>query len=439
MTSSLPHLGLQAVESIRMNIKCPSCGADVEIDAALQERVRSDVLTEEHERHAADLQRVRVELAKENEAALAAASEAAEKRVLAEREALAQSNATELEIEKAKLRQQAASAQKKAEADSQLLIEKLTDDAKIANDRSTELAKTVKELTDQVRTITVAAADAELANKKALAEEEKRIREQVKQAAEEENRLELAKRDKQISDLGKALDEATRKAHQGSQQLQGEVLELDIEALLRAEFRDDDIEPVPKGVRGADITHVIRSRTGKDCGIILWEVKNTKNWTDSWIPKLKDDLRNAQAKVAVIISDVLPKHITQDIGHVDGIWICRPQLALVLGTLLRNGLVEVARQRHLQNGMASKAESLYEFVISHEFIQQIEAMVETYQEMQAQIGKERAAFEKLWKQREAQTHRLLHGTANIIGSMQGHIGQASMPAIKGLELAELSP
>ncbi len=266
---------------------------------------------------------------------------------------------------------------------------------------------------------------------------EQRIREEAMRAAEERNHLEIAKRDKTIADMSKALDEATRKANQGSQQLQGEILELDIESLLRESFRDDEVEPVGKGVRGPDICHVVRSRAGSHCGVILWEIKNTKHWTDSWISKLKDDLRNAKAKVAVIVTDTMPKHITQDIGHIDGIWVCRPHLAVVLGTLLRNGLIEVARQRDLQEDISGKAAMLYQFVISSEFAQQVEAMIETYQEMKAQIGKERVAYEKLWKQREAQTQRLLFGTANIIGSMQGYIGQASMPAIKGLELIEI--
>jgi hypothetical protein len=73
-------------------------------------------------------------------------------------------------------------------------------------------------------------------------------------------------------------------------------------------------------------------------------------------------------------------------------------------------------------------------VTSHEFIQQIESMVETYQEMTLQVQKERVAYEKLWSQREKQARKLFMGTANIIGGMQGHIGQASMPRIKGLEL-----
>ena len=104
--------------------------------------------------------------------------------------------------------------------------------------------------------------------------------------------------------------------------------------------------------------------------------------------------------------------------------------------MLRKGLLDVGLQKALANDRGNKADALFNFVTSHEFVHQIEAMVETYQEMTIQIAKERVGFEKFWSQREAQAQQLLLGTANIVGSMQGHIGQASMPRIKGLELLE---
>ncbi len=331
-----------------MRIQCTSCGNEIEIDAALQDSVRAEVQTEEHARHEAELERVRSEAQEDKARSLELARKAADKALLAEREALEQRTATDLEIEKKKLLADAESAQKRRDAESALTLEKLKDDARAAEERSLKLAENVKTLTDELRAMRHAAADAELANKKEQAEAEERVRQEVKQSLEEKRRLELAEKDKTISDMSKALEEARRKAEQGSQQLQGEILELDVEAIFRDEFRDDDIEPVAKGQRGGDINHVIRNRGGSHCGVIIWEIKRTKNWTDGWIPKLKDDLRNAKANVAVIVTEVMPKGITRDIGQIDGVWICRPQLALVLGTLLRNGLLDVARQRGLQ-------------------------------------------------------------------------------------------
>jgi hypothetical protein len=170
---------------------------------------------------------------------------------------------------------------------------------------------------------------------------------------------------------------------------------------------------------------------------MLWEIKRTKNWTDGWIPKLKEDLRNERANIPIIVSEVLPKQLQEDMGLVNGVWVCKPKLAIILATLLRKSLLDAGLQKALAENRGTKAELLYTFVTSHEFVQQIEAMVETYQEMTVQIAKERTYYAKIWAEREAQAQRLLLGTATVIGSMQGHIGQSAMPKIKGLDLLEV--
>jgi hypothetical protein len=169
---------------------------------------------------------------------------------------------------------------------------------------------------------------------------------------------------------------------------------------------------------------------------MLWEVKRTKNWVDGWVPKLKEDLRNEKANIPIIVTEAMPKSIAEDIGIVNGVWICKPNMAVVLATLLRKSLLDSGLQKALAQDRGTKADALYNFVTSHEFVQQIESMVETYQEMASQISKERTYFTKSLAEREAQAQRLLLGTANIIGSMQGHVGQSSMPKVKGLELLE---
>lgn len=277
-------------------------------------------------------------------------------------------------------------------------------------------------------------AEVEMAAK--LTVETDRIREEAQRSADEKQRFNLAQRDKTISDLQVALDAAQRKAAQGSQQLQGEVMELDLEAELRNEFRDDDIQPVAKGTRGADIIHTVKTPGGASCGSILWEVKRTKNWADTWISKLKDDLRGAKANVPVIVTEAMPKSVNGDIALYNGVWLCRPRLAQVLATLLRSGLLDLGLQKSLAEDRGTKADALYSFVTSHEFVQQIEAMVETFMEMSQQITKERAQYTKNWAEREAQCQRLLHGTAAIMGSMTGHIGRSAMPQIKGLEVLD---
>ena len=372
-------------------IQCTECGKTIELTAALTKDLEQTILAAEHAKHEAELERVKKEMAE-------GASKAAE---------------AKLQL----LQQEAAEARKDSE----------------------ELRKQLTALMAELRESKKARENAELEMQKKLHEEEAKIREDAAKIADEKFRLDLAARDKQIADLQKVADDLQRKAAQGSQQLQGEIMELDFEAALAEAFRDDEIAPVAKGVKGGDIQQTVKSRRGTVCGVILWEIKRTKNWTDSWIPKLKEDLRAGRANVPIIVTEVLPKQLTGEMGVVDGVWITKPQHAIVLATLLRKGLLDVGLQKALAENRGTKADALYSFVTSHEFVQQIESMVETYREMTAQVGKERAAFERLWAQREKQAARLLVNTANIIGSMQGYIGQASMPKIKGLELLEAEP
>jgi hypothetical protein len=384
-------------------VKCRNCGHEIEISAALQGQIEEQVIKAEHAKHEAELAKVREESAKTAQKQLD--------------EAITQ-------------------AKTKLASDQETLVKNLQQDAAEEKENNKKLRAQLSELMQELREERKAKENAELDMQKKLTEEEGKIRAAAAKEADEKQRLNLAARDKTIADLQKSLDEAQRKAAQGSQQLQGEIMELDLEEALAGAFRDDDIEPVAKGVRGGDIRQVVKSPRGTVCGAMLWEIKRTKNWTEGWISKLKEDLRSEKANVPIIVSEVLPKHITEDMGFVSGVWVCKPKLAIILATLLRKSLLDAGLQKALAENRGTKAEALFGFITSHEFVQQIESMVETYQEMTIQLSKEKVAMQKIWAQREAQSQRLLASTANIVGSMQGHVGHTAMPRIKGLELLE---
>lgn len=415
-------------------ITCVNCGKVIEIDKALEGQIETRVLAAERHKYEEELAKIR----KDQEEALVKertiAADFSKKQLEGEKELLRKQAEMDLELEKKKILQDAANQQRRSNNEQEALIKTLRGDAESSKEDSKKLREDLSKLMDQLRASDKARDNAELEAKKKFTEEERKIREEVQKTAEERQRLNLAAKEKTITDLQKALDDAQRKAAQGSQQLQGEILELDLEEALAQHFRDDSIEPVAKGVNGADISHVVKSQSGIACGVILWEIKRTKNWTDGWIPKLKADLRSAKANIPVIISEVLPKQLDNDMGQVDGVWIVKPKLAIILATLLRKSLLDVGRQKAIAANQGDSATALYSFVTSHEFSQQIENMVETYQEMTQQVMKERVAYERLWSQREKQAQKLLLSTASIVGSMQGYVGQASMPKIKGLEL-----
>lgn len=417
-------------------VRCKSCGAEIEISAALQGQIEERILKAEHERHQQELASVKAEAAavaqKEKDAALAFAR----KQLEGEKELLARQAEADIALTRKKLESEAASAQKRAAAEQELLIKSLKEDAESAKETNTALREQLTELTKSLREERGARENAELEMQKKLATEEAKIREEITKSADERYRLKLAEQEKKLSDTQKALEEAQRKATQSSQQLQGEIMELDLEHALAEAFRDDEVTPVAKGVNGADIKQTVKSPRGTVCGVMLWEIKRTKNWTDSWIPKLKEDLRNEKAHIAIIVTEAMPKQITEDMGQLNGVWVCKPQLTIILGMLLRKSLLDAGLQKAIAENRGTKAEALFNFITSHEFVHQVESMVETYQEMNTQLTKEKVAFQKIWAQREAQVQRLLLGTANIIGSMHGHVGQGTMPKIKGLELLE---
>lgn len=266
-------------------------------------------------------------------------------------------------------------------------------------------------------------------------EERKKIEETVLRQSIEEHRLKDLEKDKKLADMEKLVEELKRKSQQGSQQLQGEVAELDFESKLREAFPTDTIEPVAKGARGADIKQTVRTIRGNMCGVILWELKRTKAWSDEWITKLKEDARNERANSMLIVSSVLPPEANGGFGMKDGVVVSNIFLALSVADLMRQKLIDLAREKFIAQNRGGKAEELYEYITSHEFRQQIEAVADVYHDMHMQIARERAAFEKIWKTREAQVQKLFTSTAGVIGSIRGKVGQ-SLPIVKGFELVE---
>jgi hypothetical protein len=311
--------------------------------------------------------------------------------------------------------------------------EKFDVESKVREQELIENRKQVAELIKQLREEKVARENVEITMQKKLLEEQEKIRIKAKEEDSEKHRLEIKELLTQRESMQKTIEELQRKGSVGSQQLQGEVQELDLEQTLHATFPQDIIEPIGKGVLGADIRQIVKSPMGMDCGTILWESKRTKAWSDGWISKLKEDLIHDKAHIPAIISDTLPDEAKTGMGFKDGVWIASHKLAIPLAALLRKSLLDAAKQKKIAGAQSTKAEELYGFVTSHDFQHQMEAMIETYQDMQKEIQKERISFERSWKLREMQVNRLLTGVAGLYGSMQGIAGAALAP-IKSLEL-----
>jgi hypothetical protein len=262
----------------------------------------------------------------------------------------------------------------------------------------------------------------ELEKQRAIDAERAKIREAAQKDADDQSRLKIAEKDKTISDLQVKLQAALRQAEQGSQQLQGEVQELELESLLCSAFPQDSIEPVPKGEHGGDVIHRVAAPNGQYCGTILWESKRAKNWSDGWLSKLRDDQRAAKADVALIVTETLPKDV-ETFNLVDGVWVTGYRCAIPVAIILRRSLIELAVARQAGEGQQTKMQLIYQYLTGPRFRHRIEAIVEKFADMHEDLQRERKSMTKLWARREEQIRCAIESTAGMYGDLQGIAGR----------------
>ena len=255
-----------------------------------------------------------------------------------------------------------------------------------------------------------------------IADEIRRTEEQKNQSKETDFQLQLKEKEKQLEDQRKLIEEMKRKADQGSTQLQGEVQELALEKLLQEAFPFDLVEPVGKGIRGADCTLTIRNSTGQECGKIIYESKRTKNFEADWVDKLKNDMRQQGAQVAILVTRIMPRDMTC-FGEKNGVWICNFSEVKALTEVLRDGVIRIFQASKNQQNKGDKMQLLYDYLTSSEFSEQWKAIREGFSSMKMSIQRERDMMERLWKTREKQLEKVLLNAAHIKGSMEGISGQ----------------
>lgn len=402
------------------SVRCPRCATSFELSDALTLELR---------------ERLRLELQADitqREAELLRQQEDSRKREEDLNKAKLELDAEVNRRTQARVRELEAKAKAEAEKALEARLQDLTDavskkDKDLQQSRELEL-----ELRRKQRELEASVLDADLKVQRTLAEERAKIREDAEARTQESHRLKDLEKDKLIQDLKSALDDMKRKADQGSMEMQGEVLELDFEERLRRMFHLDDIQPVPRGIRGADLVQMVRNPVGSDCGSIIWETKNTKAWSPGWISKLKDDMAETRASLAILVTVALPEGIAR-FGQVDGVWVTDPLSALPLAAALRQQLLQLERERQASTGKTVKMEMLYSYLAGNEFKGRVEGIVEAFTSLQDQLQRERRAMEKNWKEREKQIERVIKNTVGLYGDMQGIIG-GQIPTIEALEL-----
>ena len=271
---------------------------------------------------------------------------------------------------------------------------------------------------------------------KKLFEDQDKIKQTAKKEAQEELGLRIAEKEKKLHDAEKQITELQRKIQQGSQQLQGEVLELYVQRKLIESFPDDEIAEVEKFKNGSDIKQLVRSRKGMPCGKIIWECKRTNLFKPDFISKLKEDMLREEAQFGIIVSTTLPKQATSGMGQIDGIWVCSQAFVESLGTILRESLISVAREKWINENKGNKGDQLIAYFSSSQFAQQVREHASALHAQREQINKERTIYTRLWTDREAQIDRQTRSLAKILSSIQVYVG-AGMQQIEAFDIRSL--
>lgn len=369
-------------------IKCPHCKEQIEINTVLAAQLREELKGEFEKSLSEEKKRLAEEIVKKTKAEL------------------------ELQLTEYKTRAEELEQKNREFQQHELALRKQA--------RALEEQKQVMEL--------------EVARK--LDAERKMVEEAVLKRAADEHHLKDMEKEKQLDDMRKQIEELKHKAELGSQQARGEILELDLEAILRNAFASDDIAPVGKGVLGADIVQHVRNRYGKLCEKIVWESKRTKHWSDQWVEKLKDDSRKMHGFVSVIVTETLPVGI-DCFAYYNGVWVTDYSSIVGLATALRMQIIHVCHVRDSMTGKDEKMEMLYEYLTSHQFRARVEAIVETFQSMRIDLEKEKEAMRRLWVKRDKEISRITENTIGMYGEMQGLIG-SSLPTLPALDLTALT-
>lgn len=278
----------------------------------------------------------------------------------------------------------------------------------------------------------------ELEKQRQLDHEREKIREEAEKRAHEANSLKLHEAEKKLRDaltanesVTKANEDLKRKLEQGSQQLQGEVLELELEELLKKEFPMDEIIPVKKGIRGADLIQNVIDKTEKVCGSILWESKNAK-WKNDFIDTLRVNQRVNKSDIAVIVT-ANPPATVKSFAYSKGVWITSRSMCLPLAQALRIQLNQVFQTKQINIGKSEKKELVYEYLSGHEFRQRVEGIVETFLELQEELETEKRWYTKKWAAREKSIRKAIDNTLGMHGDLHGIMG-GTLPEIKQLQL-----
>jgi len=408
-------------------IKCPNCGNDIDVQNILSHQLEEEIkqkyqkqIAEEKKQFQSQfevLKKEKEEFEQKKKQENELFKERLEKQLREERRAI-----------EAKLKAQLTEEQEEQFKALQEELNQKSLQVKELNRSRIEIEKLKREKSELKEEVE---AEAQRKLNEALQIEKNRIR----KAEQERNEMKFKEMQKQLEDQKRLTEEMKRKQEQGSMQLQGEVQELAIEEFLSAQFPLDTIEEIKKGAFGADCVQTIHTRESQNCGVICYESKNTKAWSDGWVAKLKQDMLKVNADIGVLVTAVYPSDMKR-MGFVDGIWVCSIDEFKGSASLLRESLIRVHHTVQKEDNKADKMTFLYNYLTGNEFNMQLNAIVEGFMAMQTELDKERRSLMASWKRRQKLIDNVLQNTTEMYGALQGIAGPAALEKIKALELPD---
>lgn len=420
--------------STQNTIKCPNCGTQIDIDEIFYHQIEEKF----KQQHLQDQKKLQNEIeAKRKEYKAHLDTLKAKEDALKEEkekfdEELRKATKEQVRIERIKLQEELKKELVEEQSASMAMLQKELEDKSKELQKYNEAKVEIEKLKREKEELASRAkAEAEIALSQRLAEEKVKIQ----KVLEEANALKLKEKDEQMEQLKRSLDDAKRKAEQGSMQIQGEALELAIESWLNSQFPFDTVDEIKKGAFGADCVQTIHTRELQNCGVICYESKNTKAWSDNWVSKLKQDMLNVNADLGVLVTTVYPNGMDR-MGFVDGIWVCSLDEFKGSVSLLRESLIRVHVTVQKEENKSDKMSLLYNYLTGKEFSMQLKAIVDGFMSMQQELDKERRSLMASWKRRQKLIDGVLQNTTEMYGSLQGIAGSAALGHIEALELPD---
>ncbi len=407
-------------------IKCPNCGTAIDVQDILSHQLEDEIkqkyqaqLAEEKKKYDSEfegLKKAKEEFEQKKKQENELFQERLEKQLKEDRKII------ELKLS-SKLKEEQSEQLKALQTE----LNEKSEKVKELNRSKAEIEKLKREKGELKEEIE---AEAQKALNQKITEEKEKIR----KAEEEKNELRFREMQKQLDDQKKLTEEMKRKQEQGSMQMQGEVQELAIEEWLASSFPLDTIEEIKKGARGGDCIQIVNTRTHQNCGTIYYESKRTKDFQPSWIEKFKADIRDKGANIGVLVTEVMPAGLDR-MGLKDGIWICNYEEFKGLCAVLRESIIQLSNAIGSQENKGDKMFMIYDYLSSNTFRMQIEAIVEGFSQMKADLESEKRSMQRIWKSREKQIEKVVTNTIDMYGSIKGIAGNA-IQSVKALELPE---